>query len=150
MCRRRWRRCWTDRSSSAAKIADVERRTTKGFARGGVRLDSFTNCDRLEIEFQNEFLIAFINGEVVATTPDLICIVTEEEGEPVTTEALRYGTRVAVITVPAPPQLKSDVALEVVGPGAFEYDVPFRPLPGGVIGVKPGIHHIGQRGSRRH
>ena len=120
------------------KIADVERRTTKGFARGGVRLDSFSNCDRLEIEFQNEFLIAFINGEVVATTPDLICIVTEEEGEPVTTEALRYGTRVAVITVPAPPQLKSDVALEVVGPGAFDYDVPFRPLPGGVIGYLPG------------
>ena len=119
------------------KIADVERRTTKGFARGGIRLDSFNNCDRLEIEFQNEFLIAFINGEVVATTPDLICIVTEEEGEPVTTEVLRYGTRVAVITVPAPPQLKSDVALEVVGPGAFGYDVPFRPLPGGVIGLHP-------------
>ena len=118
------------------KIANVERRTTKGFARGGIRIESFNNNDRLEIEFQNEFLIAFINGEVVATTPDLICIVTEEEGEPVTTEVLRYGTRVAVITVPAPPQLKSDVALNVVGPGAFGYDVKFRPLPGGVIGLQ--------------
>ena len=121
------------------KIADVERRTTKGFARGGIRLDSFNNCDRLEIEFQNEFLIARLNGEVAATTPDLICIVTEEEGEPVTTEALRYGTRVAVITAPAPPQLKSEAALQVVGPGAFGYDAPFRPLPGGVIGLRPGI-----------
>ena len=119
------------------KIADVERRTTKGFARGGIRIESFNNNDRLEIEFQNEFLIAFINGEVVATTPDLICIVTEEEGEPVTTEVLRYGTRVAVITVPAPPQLKSEVALNVVGPGAFGYDVTFCPLPGGVIGLRP-------------
>ena len=77
----------------------------------------------LEIEFQNELLIARINGEVTVTTPDLICIVTEEEGEPVTTEVLRYGTRVAVIAVPAPAQLKSEVALEVVGPGAFGYDV---------------------------
>ena len=119
------------------KIADVERRTTKGFARGGIRVESFSGKDRLEIEFQNEFLIAFINGEVAATTPDLICIVTEDEGEPVTTEVLRYGTRVAVITVPAPPQLKSEVALKVVGPGAFGYDVPFRPLPGGVIGRRP-------------
>lgn len=120
------------------KISDVNRRTTKGFARGHVRIDRFSNDDRLEIKFQNELLIARINGEVVVTTPDLICIVTEEEGEPVTTEALRYGTRVAVIAVPAPQQLKSEIALAVVGPRAFGYDVEFRPLPGGVIGLRPG------------
>jgi len=135
------------------KISDVNRRTTKGFARGWVRIDGFTplgpptgQClrdpeasgGRLDIEFQNELLIARINGEVVVTTPDLICIVTEEEGEPVTTEVLRYGTRVAVIAVPAPAQLKSEIALEVVGPRAFGYDVEFSPLPGGVIGRRPG------------
>jgi len=122
------------------KITDVDRRVSKGFARGGVRFESFSGADVLEIEFQNEFLIAFINGDVAVTTPDLICIVTEEEGEPVTTEVLRYGTRVAVISAPAPPQLKSEVALEVVGPGAFGYDVEFRPLPGGVIGNAPQRH----------
>ncbi len=122
------------------KITDVDRRTTKGFARGGIRIESFSNRDKLEIEFQNEFLIAYVNGDVAVTTPDLICIVTEEEGEPVTTEALRYGTRVVVIAVPAPEQLKSDVALDVVGPGAFGYDVAFRPLPGGVIGLRPTTH----------
>ena len=83
-------------------------------------------------------MIARINGEVVVCTPDLICIVTEDEGEPVTTEVLRYGTRVAVIAAPAPPQLKTEIALEVVGPRAFGYDVVFRPLPGGVIGLRPG------------
>ncbi len=119
------------------KITDVDRRVSKGFARGGVRFESFSGADVLEIEFQNEFLIATINGEVVATVPDLICIVTEEEGEPVTTEVLRYGTRVAVIAAPAPAQLKSEVALEVVGPRAFGYDVEFLPLPGGVIGRSP-------------
>ena len=112
------------------KITDVDRRVSKGFARGGVRFESFSGADVLEIEFQNEFLIAFINGEVVATVPDLICIVTEEEGEPVTTEVLRYGTRVAVIAVPAPAQLKSEVALEVVGPRAFGYDVGFTSAAG--------------------
>ncbi|MDE2857952.1 MAG: DUF917 domain-containing protein [Chloroflexota bacterium] len=119
------------------KITDVDRRVSKGFARGGVRIESFGGADKLEIEFQNEFLIAFINGEVAVTTPDLICIVTGDEGEPVTTELLRYGTRVAVIAVPAPPQLKTPTALEVVGPAAFGYDVAFRPLPGGVIGRRP-------------
>ncbi len=123
------------------KISDVNRRTTKGFARGWVRIDGFAPPEAsggsLEIEFQNELLIARINGEALVTTPDLICIVTEEEGEPVTTEMLRYGTRVAVIAAPAPQQLKSEIALEVVGPGAFGYDVEFRPLPGGVIGLPP-------------
>lgn len=119
------------------KISDVMRRTSKGFARGGIRIESFANNDLLEIEFQNEFLIAYLNGEVTVTVPDLICIVTEDEGEPVTTELLRYGTRVAVIAVPAPPQLKTDTALDVVGPGAFGYDVEFQPLSGGVIGLEP-------------
>ena len=32
---------------------------------------------------------------------------------------------------------KSEVALEVVGPGAFGYDVECRPLPGGMIGLHP-------------
>ncbi len=129
------------------KISDVERRTTKGFARGRVKISGFVPKQHaanalggprrvLAIEFQNEFLIAYLGGKVAATTPDLICIVTEAEGEPVTTEALRYGTRVAVITVPAPPQLKSEAALEVVGPAAFGYDAPYRPLPGGVIGLQ--------------
>ena len=136
------------------KISDVHRRTTKGFARGHVSITPLNgragsggrstplgppdeSGGRLEIEFQNEMLIARVDGAVAVTTPDLICIVTEEEGEPVTTELLRYGARVAVIAVPAPPQLKSDVALQVVGPGAFGYDVAFRPLPGGVIGLRP-------------
>ena len=146
------------------KISDVHRRTTKGFARGHVSITPLTPLSppvetggglyglaagspfplsppvasggRLDIEFQNEMLIARVDGAVAVTTPDLICIVTEEEGEPVTTELLRYGTRVAVIAVPAPPQLKSEIALEVVGPGAFGYDVAFRPLPGGVIGKR--------------
>jgi DUF917 family protein len=91
--------------------------------------------ETLFIEFQNEFLIALLNGVVVATVPDLICIVTEDEGQPVATELLRYGTRVAVLGVPAAPQLKSSTALKVVGPQAFGYDVEFAPLPGACIGT---------------
>jgi len=119
------------------KIADVNRRTTKGFARGSILIKSFAGIDKLEIEFQNEFLIAYLNGKVVVTVPDLICMVTEDTGEPVTTELLRYGTRVCVIAVPAPEQLKTNIALDVVGPGAFGYDIEFTPLPGGKIGLMP-------------
>lgn len=119
------------------KIADVDRRTTKGFARGSILIESFAGGDKLKIEFQNEFLIAYLNGDVVVTVPDLICMVTEDTGEPVTTELLRYGTRVSVIAAPAPEQLKTPVALDVVGPGTFGYDVEFKPLAGGKIGLMP-------------
>ena len=38
-----------------------------------------------------------IDGEFAATVPDLIAVLDSETGEPITTEALRYGMRVAVI-----------------------------------------------------
>lgn len=120
------------------KIIDVNRRTTKGFARGTVTIQSFESAnDNLHIEFQNEFLIAKRNDEVLVTVPDLICIVTDDTGEPVTTELLRYGTRVAVIAVAAPQELKTPIALEYVGPAAFGYDTEFRPLSGVCIGTIP-------------
>ena len=118
------------------KIVDLNRRTTQGFARGTLVIESFGGQDRLDIEFQNEFLIAYLNGEVVATVPDLISIVTDDTGEPISTETLRYGMRVAVLGIPAAQALKTPKALAVVGPRAFGYDVDFQPLPGGCIGER--------------
>jgi DUF917 family protein len=118
------------------KIIDVNRRTTRGFARGTLTIEGFgAHRDTLYIEFQNEFLIAYLNGEVIATVPDLITIVTDDTGEPVSTEVLRYGYRVAVLGIPGAAQLKTPAALKVVGPRAFGYDVDFAPMPGNSIGV---------------
>ena len=113
------------------KITDVERRTTQGFARGKLKLSAFgKSSDTMNIVFQNENLIAWHNGEAVATVPDLICIINLEDGEPVGTEMLRYGLRVAVLGMPAPKELKTKRALEVVGPEAFGYpDVHFCGMP---------------------
>lgn len=119
------------------KIVDLERRTTRGFARGTLTIESFGGRDTLYIEFQNEFLIASLNGEVVATVPDLISIVTDDTGEPISTEVLRYGMRVAVLGIPGAQALKTPKALAVVGPRAFGYDVDFQPMPGGRIGMRP-------------
>ena len=86
------------------KISDLERRTTQGFARGNVTIEGMGqyNGDRMRIEFQNENLIARIDGEVVCIVPDLICVVDTERGEPITTELLRYGFRVTVLGFPGP------------------------------------------------
>jgi DUF917 family protein len=113
------------------KVVDVLRRTTGGFARGSLRLEGGGRA--LEIDFQNEYLIAREGGEVRVCVPDLICLVAQDTGEPVTTEVLRYGLRVAVLALPAPLELKRPEALAVVGPRAFGYEVDFAPLPGELL-----------------
>ena len=116
------------------KIIDVERRTVGGFARGRLIISAFDDYQRqLEIDFQNENLIARSNGDVLCTVPDLLTLVTLEDGEPIGTESLRYGLRVAVLAMPAPKELKSAEALAVVGPRAFGYDVDFSPMAGDLL-----------------
>lgn len=112
------------------KVVDVKRWTTGGFARGKLEIDGFSDFQRrsLQIEFQNENLIASVDGIVVATAPDLICIVDSETGRPISTEETRYGLRIAVLGLPATPLFRTTEALAVVGPRAFGYDLDYQPL----------------------
>lgn len=111
------------------KISDVERRTETGFARGEATIQGTGSYagGTLKIRFQNEFLIAARDGEVLATTPDLITILDAETGEPITTESLRYGFRVVVLAIPCHPKWRSPQGLELVGPRYFGYDVDYIP-----------------------
>jgi DUF917 family protein len=113
----------------AGKIADVERRTTTGFARGRLSLQGSGPYGRdMTVDFQNENLVACVAGQPVVTMPDLICIVSSLDGEPITTEMLRYGQRVAVVGIPCHPMLRSPQALAAVGPKAFGYDMEYEPI----------------------
>ena len=82
----------------------------------------------MRIEFQNENLIAEIDGEIICMVPDLICLIDSERGEPITTELLRYGFRLTVLGFPAPKLWKTTKGLEVVGPQAFGYNFKYQPL----------------------
>ncbi len=115
------------------KIVEVFRRTAEGFAKGTVRiqqLDPPPGCapETMEIEFQNENLIARVNGRVLAIVPDLICILDSETAEPITTEELRYGQRVNVMAVSVPEIMRTPEALAVWGPRHFGYDVDYVPM----------------------
>ena len=112
----------------AGKIVDVERRTTGGFLRGKVMIDGLGGdaVRRMEVEFQNEFVLATVGGEPVAMAPDLICILDTETGDAIGTEMLRYGQRVSVIALPPSPILTTPAGLDHVGPRAFGYDLEFR------------------------
>lgn len=111
------------------KIADVQRRTTEGFLRGRARVEGAEDWQGsvLRLEFQNEFAAGWLDGEVIATTPDIICVLDSVSGEGIGTEALRYGQRVGVVVLPSPEVLRTPRGLEHVGPRAFGYDFDYVP-----------------------
>ena len=112
------------------KIADVERRTVAGFARGQAHIqgiDEYAGSE-LVLDFQNENLAAQIDGEYAVTVPDLIALLDIDTGEPITTEGLRYGFRVAVIAMQCDPQWRTPKGLELAGPRYFGYDVDYVPV----------------------
>ncbi len=109
------------------KVTDVHRATTGGFARGGATVAG--QDAELRLSFQNEYLLATRDDEVLATTPDLVCVLETDTGEPITTESLRYGNRVTVVGLPCDPRWTTPAGLELVGPRYFGYDCDYRPLP---------------------
>ncbi len=117
------------------KVVDVARRTTEGFLRGRAVIDGLDEDrgSRLEIAFQNEWVVAWRDGAPLAMSPDLICVLDTVSGEAFGTETIGYGRRVSVIALPAPPVFLTSKGLEHVGPRAFGYDLDFRsvfdPLP---------------------
>jgi uncharacterized protein len=112
----------------AGKVVDVARRTTEGFLRGRVVIDGLDGDrgSRLEIAFQNEWVVAWRDGVALAMSPELICVLDTLSGEACGTETIRYGRRVTVIVLPAPAVFLTPKGLEHVGPRAFGYDLDFR------------------------
>jgi DUF917 family protein len=51
-----------------------------------------------------------------------------ETGQPVTTEALRYGFRVALLGIPCDPRWRTPAGLSLVGPRYFGYDIEYKPV----------------------
>jgi len=112
------------------KVVEVERRTTEGFLRGRTVFDGL-GADRgtkVTIDFQNEWTVLWRDGEPVASTPELICVLDSETGEAIGTETIRYGQRITVILLPAAEVFLTPRGLEHVGPRAFGYDIDFRPV----------------------
>jgi hypothetical protein len=114
------------------KVVDVARRATEGFLRGRCVIEGLDE-DRgasLEIAFQNEWVVAWRGAgerhEAIAMSPDLICVLDTVSGNAFGTETIRYGMRVTVVALPAPPVFLTPKGLEHVGPRAFGYDLDFQ------------------------
>ena len=123
------------------KIADVLRETRGAFNFGKVMLEGIGECKghQAYVEFQNENLTATVDGEILATTPDLICLVDTETFTPVTTDALKYGKRVLVIGLKCFEMWRTPAGIDLVGPRYFGCDTDYIPLE---ERCKGGICHV--------
>ena len=113
------------------RVTDVDRRTEGGFARGQATIEGLEayQGQTLRLHFQNEFLLAETgSGTPRAMTPDLICLLDLETGQPITTEQMAYGYRVIVFGLPCDPKWRTEHGLSLVGPGYFGYDHDYRPI----------------------
>ena len=120
------------------KIIDIDRRSDGGFDHGVARLHGLDQDtgSRMELAFRNEHLIATRDERVVATVPDLLCVLDTDTGTPLPTETLRYGARVSVIAAPCDPRWHTDDGVARVGPRAFGFDMdPVRVRTGPHTGI---------------
>ena len=119
------------------KVVDIERRIQDGFVKGLLTIEG-TKGDAgktLEIDIQNEYLVARLDGRLVAMVPDIITLLDEQTGEAIHTERLKYGQRLVAIAFPCPPVWRTERGLEIAGPKPFGYDTPYIPVEEMLAGV---------------
>ncbi|MEA2440727.1 MAG: uncharacterized protein QOH76_2151 [Thermoleophilaceae bacterium] len=109
------------------KVVDVERRADEGSVQGSATVAGTGEHEgrQLRLELQNEYLLAIEDGALRAAVPDVISVLASGTGDPVATDRLAYGDRVAVLALPAPEVWRSEAGLAVSGPRTFGYDVDY-------------------------
>jgi DUF917 family protein len=109
-------------------VTGVERHPARGPVHGTVTVEDQAAGDVLRIEFQNEYLLARHGASVAAVVPDVISLVDDETGEPISAEVIQAGRYVVVLGIRADARLTTPLALRSIGPAAFGYDVDYQPL----------------------
>lgn len=105
------------------KIVEIEGQVDGGFVVGSATIEgSGADAGRtVRLEYQNEFLVAFENGRPLVMVPDIISLLDANSGDPIATERMRYGLRVALVGLSAPPIWLTEKGIALGGPRAFGY-----------------------------
>ncbi|MBS4197204.1 DUF917 domain-containing protein [Lederbergia citri] len=112
------------------KAMHIERGIQGGFTRGEAHFDGIDeNANQsCTLFFQNEHLLAEVDGKPIAMAPDLIAVLDEETGMPITTEGLKYGARAVIVAFPAHEKWRTPIGIETAGPRYFKYPYDYIPL----------------------
>ncbi|MGI6627937.1 MAG: DUF917 domain-containing protein [Bacillota bacterium] len=82
----------------------------------------------LKVFFKNENHVCWRNGEVLATSPDMIIAVSDETCEPMTNTAVQEGMKMAVIGLKARGISRSPRGIETLGPRNFGLKSDYVPI----------------------
>ncbi|KAE8167882.1 hypothetical protein BDV40DRAFT_252066 [Aspergillus tamarii] len=133
------------------KISGIEQTVYKGHSYGELIItevpveddDQATNqnCSpavaqggHIRIPFKNENIYAEHHAtdgskKIIASVPDLICILDKESGKPIGVPEYRYGYQVVVLGLACSPHWsKTERGLEIGGPKGYGYEFAYEPL----------------------
>ena len=120
------------------KVVDSATRIVGGYDIGEATIAPFDgDGPPLKINIKNEYLVASLAGDVIASVPDLITIVDYETSTPINAERLRFGQRVTVFGVGCPRFYRTPRALDFVAPGCFGFPFEYRPIEEIAPGRRP-------------
>lgn len=112
--------------STACEVREVTHTRVAGqmFARGHVTMLSARDDTVFRLEMQNEFVALFSNGELIATTPMIISLLSFDSGNVIHTDEVRTGQAVIISVLNAPPWWVAHPSrLDAVGPRGFGIDL---------------------------
>ncbi|MBB6283596.1 DUF917 domain-containing protein [Geobacillus subterraneus] len=112
------------------KIVDLQRNIIEGTLQGSLVVEGSGAYigEYLSVFFHNEYLLVQKHNVTLVTVPDLICVLDEETGYPLSVEELENNGKVWVIAIPSPFLLQTTRMLDVVGPMQFGIAEPFIPM----------------------
>lgn len=104
----------------AGRIRQVDRRSqSTGFGRGRFTIIDEKDGTVLRVEAENELLLALADGEVVATCPDILCVLQARTAQPLAAEQVQVGDDVILLTLPGPQWWMDPARIHLVAPRAF-------------------------------
>jgi len=110
-------------------VQDFELRESGGFLIGDTRLkgDGDWKGHSLRIWIKNENIVCWRDNRVVATAPDLICVL-DENGYGITNSQLRRGMKATVIGVQAERIWRTARGIKLFDPRHFGFDFDYVPI----------------------
>lgn len=113
---------------AAGRTIEIARRASATFGRASIAIIDESGAV-LRLEAENEYLLALLDGEPVASCPDLICVLDRRTATPIVVDGLRLGDDVSVVVLPGPQWWwATPERLACVGPRAFGLDCDPVPL----------------------
>lgn len=99
-----------------------------GFTVGTICIDgiNYYSNDTFKIWYKNENMISWKNNEPFITCPDLICVVNNLTGYPITNPNCKTGDKVAVLGFECHDLWKTDKGLSILNPRFFGFDIDCR------------------------